>query len=120
MKSKPLESGGSPIFGAETTAVRGTLRKHVLWAAKLVCGAKRYDCVVVDLSLGGACIHLAQTLEKGDLVDLILDRLGALRAEVAWQEEQSIGLRFVEDTNTVAEIIGNRLPLTATPADKSD
>ena len=120
MKSDPSASGASSISGAEATAARASVRKHVLWAATLACGAKRYDCVVVDLSLGGACIRLAHPLAKGDLVSLILDRFGALRAEVAWQDEQSIGLRFVDDSKTVADIIGNRLPLaTSTPAARS-
>ncbi len=120
MKSDPLESRTSPISDEEAAALRRTVRKRVLWAAKLAHGAKRFDCVVVDLSLGGARIHLAQPVAKGEVVTLILDRLGTLRAEVVWQEEQSIGLHFVEDAKTIAEMIGSRLPLvTTTRAAKS-
>ena len=56
-------------FGAEeeAAALRSTVRKRVLWAATLAYGPARFDCVVVDLSLGGARIFLAQPLGKGDI-----------------------------------------------------
>ena len=116
MASDPLESRTTPISEEEAAALRRTIRKRVLWAAKLAHGAKRFDCVVVDLSLGGARIYLAQPLEKGELVTLGLDRMGALRAEVVWQEGHSIGLRFVDEPERIAELIGARLPLTAPPS----
>lgn len=120
MTSDPVESRMAPISDEEAAALRSTVRKRVLWAAKLARGAKRYDCVVVDLSLGGARVHLAQLMNKGEVVTLKLDRLGPLRAEVVWQEEQSLGLRFVDDAKTIADMIGNRLPLeTTTPTAKS-
>jgi len=118
--SDPLESRTAPISEEDAAALRRTVRKRVLWAAKLTRGAKRFDCVVVDLSLGGARIHLAQPLAKGEMVTLVLDRLGPIRAEVVWQEEQSIGLHFVDDAKTISDLIGNRLPLAAiTPTAKS-
>jgi hypothetical protein len=121
MTSDPLQSRTTPISDEDAAALRRNVRKRVLWAAKLARGAKRFDCVVVDLSLGGARIHLAQPVTKGEMVTLVLDRLGAIRAEVVWQEEQSIGLHFVDDIKTIADLIGNRLPLVTTspPAAKS-
>lgn len=120
MKSDPLQSRTSPICEEEATALRGAVRKRVLWAAQLALGDKHYDCVVVDLSLGGARIHFAEPLTMGELVTLILDGHGAIRAEIVWQEEHSTGLRFVDDTKVIADMIGTRLPLrTAIPAAKS-
>jgi len=116
--SDPTESK-TPIPEEEAAALRRTVRKRVLWAAKLARGAKRFDCVVVDLSLGGARIHLAQPVAEGEQVTLMLDRFGALRAEVVWQEEQSIGLRFIDDPKAVAGMIGSRLPLVTPPTAKS-
>jgi len=115
MASDPLESRTAPISEEEVAALRRTVRKRVLWAAKLVHGSARFDCVVVDLSLGGARIYLARPLGKGDLVTLTLDRMGALRAEVVWQEGHSIGLHFVDEPRKIAETIGARLPLSTTP-----
>src|SRR5579883_614642 len=113
--SDPLESRTTPISEEQAAALRRTVRKRVLWAAKLAHGARRFDCVVVDLSLGGARIYLAQPLVRGEVVTLILDRMGTLRAEVVWQEGHSIGLRFVEEPEKIASAIGARLPLTAAP-----
>ena len=117
--SDPLESRTAPISEEEAAVLRRTIRKRVLWAAKLAHGAKRYDCVVVDLSLGGARIYLAQPIGQGDLVTLTLDRMGALRAEVVWQEGHSIGLRFVDEPAKITQIIGARLPLVPTATAQS-
>src|SRR5215470_17017550 len=65
MVSDPLESRTTPIPEEEAAILRSSVRKRVLWAAKLVRGSKCFNCVVVDLSLGGARIHLAQPLGKG-------------------------------------------------------
>jgi hypothetical protein len=110
-----LESRTTAISDDEAAALRGTVRKRVLWAAELAHGAKRFDCVVVDLSLGGARIHLAQPVTKGELVTLVLGRLPALKAEIVWQEGHSIGLRFTEAPERIAEIFGGLLPLAGVP-----
>lgn len=114
MASDPLESRTAPISEEQAAALRRTVRKRVLWAAKLSHGPARFDCVVVDLSLGGARIFLAQPLGKGDIVTLDLDQMGALRAEVVWQEGHSIGLRFVDEPQKIVDTIGARLPLNPT------
>ena len=113
--SEPSESRTIPISEDEAAALRSAVRKRVLWAAKLGHGAQRFDCVVADLSLGGARVHLAEPIANGERVSLALDRLGTLRAEVVWQEGHSIGLRFVDEPQKIAETIGARLPLTTTP-----
>ena len=119
MASDPLESRTAPISEEEAAALRRTVRKRVLWAAKLAHGHARFDCVVVDLSLGGARIYLAQPLGKGEIVTLKLDQMSALRAEVVWQEGHSIGLRFTDEPQKIVDTIGARLPLTAKPTAKS-
>jgi len=115
MASDPLERRTTPIPEEEAAILRSSVRKRVLWAAKLARGSECFNSVVVDLSLGGARIHLAQPLGKGDLVMLELDEIGALQAEVVWQEGHSLGLQFMEEPQTIAATIGRRLPLTAAP-----
>ena len=119
MSSDSLDSRTAPISEEEAAALRSTPRKRVLWAARIAHGSTRFDCVVVDLSLGGARIYLAQPFSKGDIVTLKLDRMGALRAEVVWQEGHSIGLQFVDDPQKIVETIGARLPLAPAPSAKS-
>jgi hypothetical protein len=115
MASDPLENRTAPISEEEAAALRRTVRKRVLWAAKLAHGPARFDCVVVDLSLGGARIYLAQPLGKGEIVTLKLDQMSTLRAEVVWQEGHSIGLRFTDEPQKIVDTIGARLPLAPTP-----
>jgi hypothetical protein len=115
MASDPLENRTAPISEEEAAALRRTVRKRVLWAAKLAHGPTRFDCVVVDLSLGGARIYLAQPLGKGEIVTLKLDQMSTLRAEVVWQEGHSIGLRFTDEPQKIVDTIGARLPLAPTP-----
>jgi hypothetical protein len=100
----------------ELAALRHTVRKRVLWAAQLQVSSKRYDCIVVDLSLGGARLHFAEPIEKGEKVVLLLDRVGNFGAEVIWQQERSIGVRFTDDPQHIAQRIGGRLPLTTMPS----
>ena len=106
------QSGGSE---AELVAQRRSVRKRVLWAARLEVGNKRYDCVVVDLSLGGARLHYSEPVSKGEHVVLVLERIGNLNAEVVWHEERSIGLRFTDDSQHIVQLLGGRLPLTSSP-----
>jgi len=100
----------------ELAALRSTVRKRVLWAAQLEVSSKRYDCIVVDLSLGGARLHFPEAISKGQKAVLVLDRIGKLGGEVMWQQERSIGIRFTDDPQRVAQLIGGRLPLTTIPA----
>jgi len=100
---------------AEGAAQRRTVRKRVLWAARLKAGARQFDCIVVDLSLGGARLHFCEPLPKGQMVSLILERIGTIGAEVVRQEERSVGLRFTDDPQHIAKLIGHRLPLVGIP-----
>lgn len=95
---------------AELAALRSNVRKRVLWGAQLQVMSERFDCIVVDLSLGGARLHFPEPIEKGQKVTLILDRIGDLGAEVVWQQERSIGVRFTDDPRHIAQLIGGRLP----------
>jgi len=112
MAGEASPSKRQPISEEEAAAQRRTVRKRVLWAARIDVGGRQHDCVVVDLSLGGAKLDLKAPLAHGDKVTLMLERFGSFRAEVAWREEGSCGLRFVEDPQRIADLIGGRLPLT--------
>ena len=116
MAGEPSSSKRTPLSEEEAAAQRRTVRKRVLWAAKIDVSGREHNCVVVDLSLGGAKLDLEAPVAHGDKVTLVLDRFGAFRAEVAWREEGACGLRFIEDPQRIADLIGGRLPLTAKSA----
>jgi len=112
MSEQDSERPDAELSEEEIAALRRTVRKRVLWGAQLQIASHRFDCIVVDLSLGGARLHFAEPIEKGQQVTLVLDRIGDLGAEVVWQQERSIGVRFTDDPQRIAQLIGGRLPLS--------
>ena len=114
MGGNESRGGNQPLTEEEAKALRKTVRKRVLWKARIEMEGVTHACAVVDLSLGGARLHLAKPVAKGTRVRLILDRFGAFRAEVVWQQDRGIGLRFTDDPRRIADLIGARLPLEGT------
>lgn len=67
------------------------------------------DCVIFNLSLGGAMVRFSETLTDGAPVTLSVSRAGALRAEPVWQTDKAVGLQFFDDPERVAGVIGDTL-----------
>jgi len=62
--------------------------------AKIKLGDKEYDCVVHDISAGGALIMANLPFKVGDIVFLKLESIDDLTSEVRHREEDRVGLRF--------------------------
>jgi hypothetical protein len=86
-------------------------RKPVLWGAKLETASGRHECITLDLSLGGAKLRVYTKLAPEEQVTLVFDRFGALKAEVAWVDGGTVGIRFTEDPHRVGHALGGSLPL---------
>lgn len=87
-------------------------RKPVLWSARVETGRDVAPCVILDLSLGGAKLKgTAEGAKTRDRVMLVIDRFGAIPAEVVWARSGHMGLRFTDRPENVAHIIGAALPL---------
>ncbi len=67
------------------------------------------DCVIFNLSLGGAMVRFSETLADGAAVTLSVSRAGALRAEAVWQTDKTLGLRFFDAPERVASVLGDAL-----------
>src|SRR5262249_45174426 len=65
--------------------------------AILIVGDEQVDCVVHDISAGGALIAVRRTLKVGETVTLALESIGKLRAEVRHSEGGRAGLCFIVD-----------------------
>jgi hypothetical protein len=86
-------------------------RKPVLWAARVETRAGAADCIILDLSLGGAKLRgVAPVIAKQEVM-LVIDRFGAIRAEVVWARSGHMGLRFTDKPEQIAHILGTTLPL---------
>jgi hypothetical protein len=86
-------------------------RKPVLWAARVETFAGAAECIILDLSLGGAKLRGQAKVAAKQPVTLVIDRFGALRAEVVWARSGHMGLRFTDEPEQVAHILGSTLPL---------
>ena len=65
--------------------------------AVLLIGDGQVDCVVHDISAGGALIAVSRTLKVGETVILALDSIGKLPAEIRHSDGGRAGLRFIID-----------------------
>lgn len=92
-------------------ALRQFRRKAVIWGAKLETEQGVLDCIMLDLSLGGARLRCDCQLELGKPATLMLDKFGAFPAEVVWATASEVGVRFNEAAEKVAERFGDVMPL---------
>lgn len=65
--------------------------------AILIFNDKPMDCVVNDISAGGALVIASGDFKVGDRVTLSLDSIGKLQAEVRHRDGDKTGLRFIVD-----------------------
>ena len=78
-------------------------RSRVLYKGRLYRGSNPVDCLIVDLSAGGARIstedpaHLTGLAgDKQEPSALMIDRFGIYQTEVMWSAGKSAGVRFVK------------------------
>lgn len=81
-------------------------RRSVIWLGTLKVGEFSFPCRVLDLSLTGARIRLALPLKNGTVVTLSISRCGDLPAEIAWYEEDTLGLTFSLPPRELAQLLG--------------
>ncbi len=84
-------------------------RTTVLWSGSLVYREQIVGCIIVNISAGGAMVRSEDPAFVMTPVVLRNPRIGELTAEVLWWREDELGLKFVDDPETVAEIIGRAL-----------
>ncbi len=84
-------------------------RTTVLWSGQLVFQEQSVACVIVNISSGGAMVRSEDPAFYATSVVLRNARIGDLAAEVVWRQNDELGLKFADDPETVAEIIGRAL-----------
>jgi PilZ domain len=87
-------------------------RIGVMWMGTLKVPRGFFDCVVIDVSRGGAKLAFGEphALGAGIPVSLILERFGTFRAETVWQRADIAGIRFLDPPDAVAASFGAILP----------
>jgi hypothetical protein len=87
-------------------AMREHARSAVFWSGAVRGGRENVECVVLNMSPGGAKIRLLKRFTgDGSPVILHVDRLGGYTCEVIWTEGNTMGLRFLRDPKQIANEI---------------
>jgi chromosome partitioning protein len=89
----PAPANGGP----NPEALRRYPRFKYEQPAVLIVGDGQVDCVVHDISAGGALIAVSRALKVGENVTLALDSIGKLPAEIRHSDGGRAGLRFIID-----------------------
>ena len=85
-------------------------RVTVLWSGTLNCGTQILDCLIVNVSAGGAMVRVeAPDLCKKSVV-LRSPRFGELAGEVTWRQGKELGIEFKETPEAVSKLLGKALP----------
>ena len=61
---------------------------------KVITGDQFLTSRIEDISLGGACVRLNAPLDGDQEIELAHPRIGRIRGECVWQENNRIGYRF--------------------------
>jgi hypothetical protein len=100
----PLDAGD----GADRRQYR---RYPILESGLIYTADGCIDCQIVDLSASGVRVRPVRKLkEQQGTCRFLLGRLGAFEAEVCWEGKDSIGIRFGDEPETVAQRYSNLLP----------
>ena len=94
-------------------------RSSVYWHAQLEQGENTVDCMVLDISAGGARVRAERRIGCHEAVTLRVGQALACRGCVAWCERDYIGIRFKDDAASVermiSDVLRRRMP-SETPA----
>ncbi len=93
----------------QTSEIRRFERTTVLWSGQLVFQEQSVACVIVNISSGGAMVRAEDSAIFVTSVVLRCSRIGDLAAEVVWRQDEEIGLKFADDPEIVAGVLGQAL-----------
>ncbi|WP_321397713.1 PilZ domain-containing protein [Emcibacter sp.] len=92
-------------------SILSTMRQHnrrtVVLPAKLDVGDYKFDCTAYDLSLGGIRLKVDLPLDEGASVYVQLKNKLKRAAQVIWSADGFVGLRFVDNPETVRSSLGS-------------
>ena len=73
-------------------------RKETRIPARIVTGDRDVDCLVCDVSMGGARLRVADPNAIPQEFELVFQRTGELRrAKVRWRRAKDVGISFLKE-----------------------
>lgn len=86
-----------------TSDQRRHTRKSGLWSAQLeTTSGRRLDCILFDVSSGGAKVRLEEPVAVGEVMTLVSKRLGSRGARITWTAPRYAGVRFLSEARVSA------------------
>ncbi len=84
---------------------RQHLREGVALAAQVSSAEMIADCTVLNITLGGAKIRIAEALPAGQTLTLNVDRFGRFPGRARWRSRDELGLQFDEDSGMTGDTL---------------
>ena len=85
-------------------------RTSVLLRGRFRSGHQIIECLITDLSAGGARIRPAEPIDDAEVGALETLRLGLIPGEIVWKASDSFGLRFLDRPNRIGDLIRQAMP----------
>lgn len=79
----------------------------------LISGDQEVDCEVLNISVGGAKIRMAQSIETNSHVRVRILRVGEFTGRVAWRNGTTLGVEFQDELTELARIVEDILSAEA-------
>ncbi|MFA6316976.1 MAG: PilZ domain-containing protein [Elusimicrobiota bacterium] len=73
--------------------------------ARLEEGGTWHDCLILNISPGGAKVSVEGPASDAKVVHLEIGRFGRFGAEVVWRAGSELGLRFTHDPAEMTEVV---------------
>lgn len=84
-------------------------RGAVVWSGRLHAGDQDVECVILNVSPGGARVRVDNPVERAIPIALETDHIGGYLGEIVWQDDHDIGISFFAPPELVARRIGEAL-----------
>lgn len=80
-------------------------RHATLVSGKLVSGDAEVDCEVLNVSVGGAKIRIAEPIDTNSHVCVKIRQVGEINGRVAWRNGTTLGVEFQDEVTELARIV---------------
>ena len=87
-------------------------RHQTICPGKFYIGDQVIDCVVFNISVGGAKIHLTEPVDATSQARLWIERIGEFSGRVAWRNGATLGIEFHDQLHDIERIVQDMLPST--------
>ena len=109
-----MDATDTSSLGQDADARQSDRRRHqragTMWMANLHSAGRREDCMVIDISRGGAKLMLTHRQPLADVVALVVVGFGTFRAKLVWRRAEFAGIQFLDPPDAIAEAFRDMLP----------